>query len=149
MYLYVQSAFILFNVLTKQIKTSEEIPPQRREVIVSGDGHCLCWAVALWKDETSDEKYEEIPRSSDSLFEKNPKVFKPSNFSLNSLEDLVRKSKITGTPVETVDINSVVYRSFSDLFVPIHLRRRKGLILSRFSTYVRSHWSKERSNLGV
>ena len=149
MYLYVQSAFILFNVLTKQIKTSEEIPPQRREVIVSGDGHCLCWAVALWKDETSDEKYEEIPRSSDSLFEKNPKVFEPSNFSLNSLEDLVRKSKITGTPVETVNINSVVYRSFSDLFVPTHLRRRKGLILSRFSTHVRSRWSKERSNLGV
>ena len=96
-----KSAFILFNVLTKQIKTSVEIPPQRREVIVSGDGHCLCWAVALWKDEISDEKYEEIPRSSDSLFEKNPKVFEPSNFSLNSLEDLVRKSKITGTPAET------------------------------------------------
>ena len=144
-----KSAFILFNVLTKQIKTSVEIPPQRREVIVSGDGHCLCWAVALWKDEISDEKYEEIPRSSDSLFEKNPKVFEPSNFSLNSLEDLVRKSKITGTPAETVDINSVVYRSFSDLFVPTYLRRRKSLILSRFSTHVRSRWSKERSNLGV
>ena len=131
MYLYVQSAFILFNLLTKQIKTSEEIPPQRREVIVSGDGHCLCWAVALWKDEISDEKYEEIPRSSDSLFEKNPKVFEPSNFSLNSLEDLVRKSKITGTPVETVDINSVVYRSFSDLFVPTDFQRTYVLVDQR------------------
>ena len=126
-----KSAFILFNVLTKQIKTSVEIPPQRREVIVSGDGHCLCWAVALWKDEISDEKYEEIPRSSDSLFEKNPKVFEPSNFSLNSLEDLVRKSKITGTPVETVDINSVVYRSFSDLFVPTDFQRTYVLVDQR------------------
>ena len=131
MYLYVQSAFILFNLLTKQIKTSEEIPPQRREVIVSGDGHCLCWAVALWKDEISDEKYEEIPRSSDSLFEKNPKVFEPSNFSLNSLEDLVRKSKITGTPVETVDINSVAYRAFSDLFVPTDFQRTYVLVDQR------------------
>ena len=32
-------------------------------------------AVVLWKDEISDEKHKEIPRSSESLFEKNPKVF--------------------------------------------------------------------------
>lgn len=31
--------------------------------------------VALWRDETSDEKREEISRSSSSLFQKYPKVF--------------------------------------------------------------------------
>lgn len=31
--------------------------------------------VALWRDETSDEKREEIRRSSSSLFQKYPKVF--------------------------------------------------------------------------
>ena len=30
---------------------------------------------ALWRDETSDEKREEISRSSSSLFQKYPKVF--------------------------------------------------------------------------
>ena len=33
---------------------------------------------ALWKDDISDEKLEEIPRSSDTLFEKN--LLFPSNF---------------------------------------------------------------------
>ena len=31
--------------------------------------------VALWKDEISNEKHEKIPRSSDNLFENNPKIF--------------------------------------------------------------------------
>ena len=48
-------------------------------------------------------KNEEIPRSSDSLFVKNPKVFELQLFFSNSLKDLVRKSKITRTPAETVD----------------------------------------------
>ena len=66
---------MLVNVFNKQITTIENIPPQRREVIVSGDGNYFNRAVALWKDEISDEKHEDIPRPSDSLFEKNPKVF--------------------------------------------------------------------------
>ena len=44
----------------------------------------------------SGEKHEEIPRSSDALFENNPKVFELPLFSSTSLEDLVRKSKIMG-----------------------------------------------------
>ena len=38
-------------------------------------------------------------RSRNSLFEKNPKVFEPLLFFSNSLEDIVRISKVTGTPV--------------------------------------------------
>ena len=48
-----------------------------------------------------------------SLFEKNPKVFELQLFSSNYLENLVIKRKITGTPAETVDINSVVHRSLA------------------------------------
>ena len=62
------TCFILVHVLKEQITTSENIPPQRREVVVSGYGNCFYQAVALWKDEISDERHEEIPRSSDSLF---------------------------------------------------------------------------------
>ena len=67
----------------------------------------------------SDEKHEEIPRLSDSLFEKNPKVFELQLFFLNSLKDLVKKSKITGTPAETVDISSVVHHSLRDRFISL------------------------------
>ena len=62
------TCFILVHVLKEQITTSENIPPQRREVVVSRYGNCFYQAVALWKDEISDERHEEIPRSSDSLF---------------------------------------------------------------------------------
>ena len=63
-------------------------------------------------------------------------------------EDLVRKSKITGTPAETVDISSVVHRSLCDPFVPTH---RQGSVLSRLSTLalVRFHRSQQRSSVGV
>ena len=101
---------MLVNVFNEQITTFENIPPLRREV-VHWDGNNFYRAVALWKDEISDEKHEEIPRSSDNLFEKNPKVFELQLFFSNSLKDLVKKSKITGTPAETVDISSVVHHS--------------------------------------
>ena len=65
------------------------------------------------------KKHEEIPSSSDSLFEKNPKVYELQFFFSNSLKDLVRKSKITGTQAETVDISSVVHRSLRDQFVSL------------------------------
>ena len=110
---------MLVNVYNEQITTFENIPLLRREVVVHGDGKYFYRAVALWKDEISDEKHEEIPRSSDSLFEKNPKVFQLQLFFSNSLKDLVRKSKITGTPAETVDISSVVHHSLRDRFVSL------------------------------
>ena len=53
-------------------------------------------AVALSKDEISDdEKHAEIPKSSDSMFEKNPKVSELQLFFSNSMKDRVKKSKIT------------------------------------------------------
>ena len=39
--MYVQPIFILVSVSNKQITTSENIPPQRREVVVNGDGNCI------------------------------------------------------------------------------------------------------------
>ena len=30
--------------------TSEDIPPQKREVVVCGDGNCLYRATALWNN---------------------------------------------------------------------------------------------------
>ena len=45
----------------------------------------------------SDElNHKEIPSSSDSLFEKNPKIFELQFYFLNSQKDPVRKNKITG-----------------------------------------------------
>ena len=110
---------MLFNVFNEQIMTFENIPPLRREVIVHGNGNYFYQAVALWKDEISDEKHEEIPCSSDSLFEKNPKVSELQLFFSNSLKDLVRKSKITGIPADTVDISAVVHCSLRDQFVSL------------------------------
>ena len=49
---------------------------ERREVFVSGEGNHFYQATALRKNEVSDEKHEETPWSSDSLFEKSPKVSK-------------------------------------------------------------------------
>ena len=72
--MYVQPIFILVNVSDKQITTSENITPRRREVVVSRDGNLFYRAVAFRKDEISSEKHEEISWSSDSLFENNPKV---------------------------------------------------------------------------
>ena len=65
------------------------------------------------------KKHEEIPRSSDSLFEKNPKVFELQFSFSHSLKDLFRKSKITRTPAETVDTSSVVHRSLRDQLVSL------------------------------
>ena len=102
---------MLVNVFNEQITTFENIPLLRREVVVHKDGKYFYRAVVLWEHEMSDEKHEEIPRLSDSLFEKNPKVFELQLFFSNSLKDLVKKSKITGTPAETVDISPVVHHS--------------------------------------
>ena len=85
---------------------SGNLPPQRREIVVRGDGNCFYRAIALWRDETSDKKHEEIRRLRSSLIEKNPKVFEPLLFASNSVEEHVKNSKITGTWAETVDIFS-------------------------------------------
>ncbi|RMX54006.1 hypothetical protein pdam_00022337 [Pocillopora damicornis] len=79
---------------------SRNLPPQRREFVVRGDGNCFYQAIALWNDEIK------IRRLSSSLIERNPKVFEPLLFSSNSVEDHVKNSKITETWAETVDIFS-------------------------------------------
>ena len=140
MFIYEQPVFMLVNVSNEQIKTFGNIPPLRREVVVHRYGNYFYWAVALWKDEISDEKHEEIPRSSDSLFE----VFELQLFFLNSLKDLVRKSKNTGTPAETVDILSVVYRSQGDRFVSLIVTEERVRLLADYQRwFVCIHHNKE------
>ena len=59
---------MLVNIFKEQIMMFENIPPLRREVVVHGDGNYF-YQTALRKDEISNEKHKEIPRSSDSLFD--------------------------------------------------------------------------------
>ena len=55
----------------------------------------------------SDEKHEEVRRLSSTLIEKNSKLFQPLLFSSYSVkEHVIKKSKITGTWAESVDIFS-------------------------------------------
>ena len=88
----------------------------------------------------------EIPKSSDGLFENNPKIFVLPLFSSNSLEG---KRQITESPAGTVGIHSLVHRSLSDPFVPTHSRRRKCLILRRLLIPFCSHFPQQRSSVGV
>ena len=43
----VQPFFILADVFNTQIMASGNLPPQRREVFVRGDGNCFYRAIAL------------------------------------------------------------------------------------------------------
>ena len=43
---------------------SGNIPPQKREVVVRGDGNSFYRAIALWRDEMSDENDEETHKLS-------------------------------------------------------------------------------------
>ena len=63
---------------------SGNIPAQRREVVVRGDGNCFYRAIALWRGEISDEKHEEIQRLRSCLNENNPMVFEPLLFPTSS-----------------------------------------------------------------
>jgi len=127
---------------------SGNVPPQRREVVVRGDGNCFYRAIALWRDEMTDEKHEEIRRLSSTLIEKNPKVFQPLLFSSNSVKDHVKKSMITGTWAETVDIFSCA-SLLSDRFAPSRRHRKSGLLLNRLCSLIHVHQSQQKSNAGV
>ena len=81
---------------------SGNLPPRRKEEMSEEMSEEM--EIALWNDEISNEKHEEIRTLSSSLTERNPKVFEPLLFSSNFVEDHVKNSKITGTWVETVDI---------------------------------------------
>ena len=92
-----------YLLLTTEVKacayanteTTNELPVIQ-PVIISGDGNYFYRADAHRKDKISDElNHKEIPSSSDSLFEKNPKIFELQFFFSNSLKNPVRKNKIT------------------------------------------------------
>ena len=55
----------------------------RCQRLQTADGNCLYKASALWRDERTDEKHEEIRRLRYILIEKNPTVFEPLLFSSN------------------------------------------------------------------
>ena len=59
---------------------SGNIPPQSREGVVRGDENSFYRAIALGRDEMSDEKHEETHRLSSCLIEKNPTVSSRYNF---------------------------------------------------------------------
>ena len=67
---------VLVYTFNQQITASENIPPQRREVVV---------------------------------VQVHIKIFELPLFSWDSLEDIIRNSKITGARAETVDIFPVVH----------------------------------------
>ena len=46
---------------------SGNLPPQRREIVVRSDVNCFYRAIALWRDEMSDENHDEILRLSSSF----------------------------------------------------------------------------------
>ena len=58
---------------------------RRCQRLQTADGNSLFKAIALWRDERTDQKHEEIHRLSYSLIEKNPTVFEPLLFSSNSV----------------------------------------------------------------
>ena len=96
---------------------SGNVPPQRSEVVVRGDGNCFYRAIALWRDEMSDEKHEEIRRLSSTLIKKNPKVFQPLLFSSNSVKehvinvinDAFLSPMSAFTPLATPDVHTHAY----------------------------------------
>ena len=68
---------------------SENIPPQRRQVIVSRDENYFYRAVALRKDEISDEKQKQIPWSSEK-------------------QDLVKESKILSRKARSQELRQKI-----------------------------------------
>ena len=63
------------------------IPPQRREVVVRGDGNCFTELLLFGGMKMSDEKHEEIHRLRSFLIEKkNPTVSEPLLFSTKLCE---------------------------------------------------------------
>ena len=106
--------------------SSGNLPPQRREVVVRGDGNCFYRAIALWRDELNDEKHEEIHRLSSSLIEKNPTVFEPLLFSTNSVRVQSLKCQYYNDYAQANHFNLVLPRG------SCFNRRNSKLCLDRF-----------------
>ena len=101
-----RDCFLFIYVCYNIIMATGILPPQRREIVVRGDGNCFYRAIALWRDETSDRKHGEIRRLSSNFIEQHPQVFQPLLFASSSVEEHVKGSKRDGTWAETVDIFS-------------------------------------------
>ena len=123
---------------------SRILNPQRREVVVRGDGNCFYRAITLWNDEISDEKHEEIRTLSSSLIERKTKVFEPLLFSSNSVENHVKNSKITGTWAETVDIFTCASLLERLICTFSSSQKKNGTTLNRLRKLIRFHRSQRR-----
>ena len=66
---------------------------QRSKVIVRGYGNCFYRAITLWRDETSDEKHEEIGRLSSALTEKISEGFSAATLLFQLCEGTCYKEK--------------------------------------------------------
>ena len=71
----------------------------------------------------SDEKHEEIRRLGSALIEKNPKVFQPRLFSLNS----ARQQQILSTCYIFSDRFRLIYTDFVTEFEQLKIRWVKGI----------------------
>ena len=98
---------VLVYTFNQQITASENIPPQRREVLIGGNGIVFTHTEPL----LFGIKYtmRNICLMHVMAVQIHIKIFELPLFSWDSLEDLIRNSKITGARAETVDIFPVVH----------------------------------------
>ena len=83
------------------------LPLGKRKVVVRGDGSCFYRTIAMWNEGKSrDRNHGHIRRLYGEFIERHPYVFQPFLFNANSVREHVKKSKLTGTWTETVDIFS-------------------------------------------
>ena len=106
--MWVKPAFVLFYSFNQQITASENKPPQRREVLIGGNGIFFTYTEPLL---FGGIKYtmRNIYLMHVVAVQKQIKVFELPLHSWDSLEDMIRNSKITGARAETVDIFPVVH----------------------------------------
>ena len=100
---------------------SGNVPPQRSEVVIRGDRNCFYHAFALWRDEISGEKHEEIGRLSSALTEKISEGFSAATLLFQLCEGTCYKEK-----QDHGHLGIVVHRCLSDRFVPSRRHRKKG-----------------------
>ena len=106
--MWVKPAFVLFYSFNQQITASENKPPQRREVLIGGNGIFFTYTEPLL---FGGIKYtmRNIYLMHVVAVQIHIKVFELPLHSWDSLEDMIRNSKITGARAETVDIFPVVH----------------------------------------
>ena len=106
--MWVKPASVLFYSFNQQITASENIPPQRREVLIGGNGIVFTYTEPLL--------FGRIKYTTRNIYlmhvvavQIHIKVFELPLYSWDSWEDMIRNSKITGARAETVDIFPVVH----------------------------------------